>query len=386
MKILLLAPHPFYQERGTPIAVDLLVRTLAGLGHRIDVLTYHEGQDREYPDNVSIRRIKRPPFAQGIRPGFSFKKLISDLYMFPEARRMERENRYDVIHAVEESVFMAKRIGREFKTPYIFDMDSSMPEQIVEKFGWAKLLLPMMNHFEAGAVKSAAAVVPVCQALAEKAKRQGAKRIVLLRDISLLGDSKDFGVDIKTELGIKGPVVLYVGNLEKYQGIDLLLECFKIVRCENDSVSLVIIGGKEADILRYREKAGRLGLSGAVYLPGPRPVSQMRGLLESADILVSPRIKGGNTPMKIYSYMDSGRPILATRLETHTQVLDDDIAMLAEPEPAAFAGAMKLLLADSELRARLGSACMRTAAERHSAEAFRKSVSEVYSAFGKGDS
>ena len=52
-------------------------------------------------------------------------------------------------------------------------------------------------------------------------------------------------------------------------------------------------------------------------------------------MLVSPRLKGLNTPMKIYSYLDSGSAVLATRLRTHTQVLDDGIAYLVEPEPVA---------------------------------------------------
>ncbi|OVE73835.1 hypothetical protein BVX94_02650 [bacterium B17] len=380
MKILLLAPHPFYQERGTPIAVDLLIRALSDLGHEVDVLTYHEGEDLKYSDRVAIKRIKKPPFAEGIRPGFSFKKLISDFYMFPEAKRMARENKYDMIHAVEESVFMARSIGRKLKIPYVFDMDSSMPEQIVEKFCWAKFMLPMMNGFEARAVKSAEAVVPVCQALADKAEKHGAKRIFLLRDISLLGKSEGADVDIRAELGIKGPMVLYIGNLEKYQGIDLLIESFKIVHGENDSASLVIIGGKKNDVMKYMDKTMKLGLEDSVHLVGPRPVSHMKALLESADVLVSPRTKGGNTPMKIYSYMDSGKALLATSLETHTQVLDDSTAMLAKPEKEPFAKAMKQLLEDAELRNRLGSACKHAAEERHSPDAFRKTVKEIYAA------
>ena len=54
-------------------------------------------------------------------------------------------------------------------------------------------------------------------------------------------------------------------------------------------------------------------------------------LLGEADVLVSPRLKGLNTPMKIYSYLDSGTAVLATRLRTHTQVLDDRTAYLVDP-------------------------------------------------------
>ena len=70
MRILLLAPHPFYQERGTPIAVDLLLRVLSRRGETVDVLTYAEGAGRIYP-GVTIHRIAPLLFTRGTRPGFS---------------------------------------------------------------------------------------------------------------------------------------------------------------------------------------------------------------------------------------------------------------------------------------------------------------------------
>ena len=58
--------------------------------------------------------------------------------------------------------------------------------------------------------------------------------------------------------------------------------------------------------------------------------------MAQADVLVSPRTKGANTPMKVYSYLDSGVAVLATRLPTHTQVMNDETALLAEPTPEDF--------------------------------------------------
>ena len=87
LNILLLAPHPFYQERGTPIAVNLLLQALSGQGHTVDVLTYHEGTDVAYP-GVTIHRIRRPPFARNVPPGPSLKKILCDLFMFPKALGM----------------------------------------------------------------------------------------------------------------------------------------------------------------------------------------------------------------------------------------------------------------------------------------------------------
>ena len=68
-------------------------------------------------------------------------------------------------------------------------------------------------------------------------------------------------------------------------------------------------------------------------------------------MLASPRIRGTNTPLKIYSYLRSGKPIVATNLITHTQVLTPDIALLVEPEAEAFAAGLARLIDDPAARA-----------------------------------
>ncbi len=67
----------------------------------------------------------------------------------------------------------------------------------------------------------------------------------------------------------------------------------------------------------------RRGLADAVIFTGQRPAEEIPRYLDAATVLVSPRASGTNTPLKIYQYLRSGRPIVATRLRTHTQVLND---------------------------------------------------------------
>ena len=62
---------------------------------------------------------------------------------------------------------------------------------------------------------------------------------------------------------------MYVGNLERYQGIDLLLEGFRHTLRRVPSASLVIVGGREDDIHRYRGMADRLGILSRVHFLGP---------------------------------------------------------------------------------------------------------------------
>ncbi len=131
VKILVLAPHPFYQARGTPIAVRTVLEFLSGRGDTVDVLTYPEGTDVDIP-NCTVHRVPRLPGLRNIRAGFSAKKLVCDGLMVVACTRLVRRNRYDLIHAVEESVFIANAMRAISDMPYVYDMDSSLAEQLVE--------------------------------------------------------------------------------------------------------------------------------------------------------------------------------------------------------------------------------------------------------------
>lgn len=376
MRVLLLAPHPYYQERGTPIAVDLLVQALIELGHYVDVLTYHEGQDRDHGPAARIYRIPPPPWCRNIRPGFSLKKVVSDFYLWRMAHRMVREKKYDVIHAVEESAFIARYLKKKTGTPYIFDMDSSMPVQIADALPVLKFMLPVMRHFENKAICDACAITAVCDALADIARNAGAKSIFLLRDVPLLAENKS-GRGFGDSLKLDGPILLYIGNLEAYQGIDLLLMSFARLPTTTPA-SLVIVGGIAKHIDAHRLLAQKLGIDARTHFLGPRPIGDMNALMKDADILVSPRTKGQNTPMKVYSYMASGKAILATDLPTHTQALDASCAMLAAPEPEAFSRAMQTLLNDPSRRSTLGLAAKEKVEEQYSLAVFNKTVAGLY--------
>ncbi len=378
MKILLLAPHPFYQERGTPIAVDLLIRALMRLDHHVDVLTYHEGENPRYDGPVTIHRIAPPRGVVNVRPGFSAKKLRCDAAMWHAALRLARTDRYDRVHAVEESVFMAMRINTRIGTPYVFDMDSSMPNQIADKLRCARPLLPILRVFERRAIRRATVVVPMCDALAQLARRAGAQRVTILRDVALVSGPELPTLGWRASLGCRGTVFLYLGNLEPYQGIDLLLDSFARTAKVLPDAALLIVGGRPDDIARHTERARMLGLSARVRLTGPQPLGAMGAVFAEADVLVSPRTQGENTPMKIYSYLASGKPTLATRLPTHTQVLDDRLAMLRAPDAGDFSDGMVALARDPSLRLTLANAAAHEARTRYSLDAFNRAVADIY--------
>jgi glycosyltransferase involved in cell wall biosynthesis len=82
--------------------------------------------------------------------------------------------------------------------------------------------------------------------------------------------------------------------------------------------------------------------------------------------------------MKVYSYLDSGRPLLATRVRAHTQILDDASALLAEPLPEPFGDALVRLLGDGALRRRLADGGRRLVRERLTPESQERKLVELY--------
>jgi glycosyltransferase involved in cell wall biosynthesis len=171
---------------------------------------------------------------------------------------------------------------------------------------------------------------------------------------------------------------MYIGNLAAYQGIDLLLESFALVQKRTSATDLAIVGGDAADIQKYQRKSRRLGIADKVHFVGQQPLAYLGEYVAQADILVSPRLKGTNTPMKVYSYLHSGKPILATDLPSHTQVLDPQVAMLVKPGSEDFARAMLTLLENPTLRLRLGLAGRRLVEERYTYPVFRQKVNELF--------
>ncbi|MCH8967313.1 MAG: glycosyltransferase [Planctomycetes bacterium] len=287
--------------------------------------------------------------------------------------------RYDLIYAVEESSFIAMGLSTIFRVPYVFDMDSSMAAQILDRFRWARPVGGLLHWFETLPMRRALEVVPMCEDLALRARRYCRGIVQVLKDVSLIAEtSPDHSEDLSRDLGMEGPLLMYVGNLEGYQGIDLLLECFAKVLETHPDAELVIIGGSEADVHKYKKMARVLGIDARVHLLGPRPVAALRSYLRQADLLVSPHIQGTNTPMKIYGYLDSAAAVVATALPTHTQVMTAKEAALTPPESAAMAATIARLLDDPAERQRLALNAQSLIRREHSWDSFRKNVDLIF--------
>lgn len=378
MNILLVAPQPFFMERGTPIAVRLLVETLCEFGHAVDLLVYHAGHD-VHINNMRLVRARRPPGVQEVPIGISVAKLLCDAMLVSRMIGMLRRNRYDVIHAVEEAIFPAVVLNAISRRKLVYDMDSSLADQLTDKWRLLRPLRSLFRWLERAAVRRATATVAVCEDLAVKVRPWvGENRVIVLPDVPLNDPAPRPGIEqLRDRVDPEAVLGVYVGNLEPYQGIDLLLQ--GMARLPPDArFRMVIIGGSPAHIALYRREIAALGIEGVVHLLGARPLADLGAYLAQADVLVSPRTLGQNTPMKIYSYMQAGKAILATDIRSHTQALDADCACLVPAEPHGFAAGLLRLARDPALRERLGTAAREKAEREYSLAVYRRKLRELY--------
>jgi glycosyltransferase involved in cell wall biosynthesis len=110
----------------------------------------------------------------------------------------------------------------------------------------------------------------------------------------------------------------------------------------------------------------------------------MPTFMAAASVLVSPRVKGINPPGKLFSYLNSGRPIVATDREVHTQFLTSACAILTAPDPEAFAQGILAALLDPDRAARLTREAKHVLATDYSAEARSAAYTELLALIDSG--
>ena len=260
--------------------------------------------------------------------------------------------------------------------PHLYDMHSSLPQQLTNfDFSRSRVLRRMFEWMERTVVRRSKVVIVICQNLVDTVHGIDSRvPVVLIENAPGSGDVVPTGdrLKLRRELGLQAetPLVLYTGTFEAYQGLDLLFASFAKVLRERPDARLVMAGGTPAQVDAARAQARAAGIVCATLFVGQRPAEEIPGYLEAADVLVSPRSSGTNTPLKIYQYLRCGRPIVATRLLTHTQVLDDEVAMLTAPTPDAFGEGMLALLRDPARSAAIGARARQLAETKYSYEAY----------------
>ena len=385
----MIAPEPFFEPRGTPFSEFHRIRALVELGHTVDLVTYPFGKDVSIP-GLRVFRSRRPPFVREVRIGPSLAKIPLDALLAITVVRRALSERYDAVHSHEEGSFIGVVLAAVLGVPHLYDMHSSLPQQLTNfAFSRSRVLRRIFEVLERFVIRRSRVVIVICPHLEETVR--SIDRIVptvLIENSPGSGDTPiaGSGQRIRHELGLSAtaPMVLYTGTFEAYQGLDLLFDAAAYVIERRPDVRFVLAGGRPDQIDAARADARAAGLADAVIFAGQRPADEIPAFLDAADALVSPRSSGTNTPLKIYQYLRSGRPIVATRLLTHTQVLDDAVAYLSDATAEGFGAAILEALADPDRARAVGARARQLAETKYSYEAYLTRTRQALALLAEG--
>lgn len=386
-RILMISPEPFMEPRGTPFSVYNRAKALLSLGYQVDLVTYPMGENVSLP-GLHIYRTPSVPFIRKVKIGPSLAKVPLDILLFLTAFWRLCLRRYRLVHTHEEAGLMGVVLAALFGCKHLYDMHSDLGQQM-SNFGVTKnpLLIGCVKAIQRLIVRQAHAVIAICPDLETAVRRiSPATPVYMIENLAVDEDLPQPDPHTVERLRHElqpgdGPILLYTGTFESYQGIDIVLRSAAIVQRVFPTARYIFVGGKSAQVEQQRQLAQQLGIADMVRFTGQRPLADMPHYMALADILLSPRSSGTNTPLKLYTYLRTGKPILATAILSHTQILTPDMAALVAPTPEGLAqGAIDLLQHREKARC-LGEHGRQVAEAQYSWPAFLEKNRRAYTNF-----
>jgi hypothetical protein len=172
----MIAPEPFFTPRGTPFSIRGRILALSALGHSVDLVTYHTGDDISLP-GLRIYRTPWIPWVRSVAIGPSLTKIFLDLLLFGVALMRLITGRYDVIHTHEEAGLMGVVLARWARVQHLYDMHSSLPQQLANfkayNYGPIVKIFEMLERF---VICRADVVITICPELLQRVNRIDKRR------------------------------------------------------------------------------------------------------------------------------------------------------------------------------------------------------------------
>ncbi|MEE8130958.1 MAG: glycosyltransferase, partial [Vicinamibacterales bacterium] len=173
-RVLMLAPEPFFEPRGTPFSEYHRIKALVELGYCIDLVTYPIGQDVDLP-NLRIYRCAKLPFVNRVAIGPSFVKIALDLMLAVTAIRLARPGCYAAIHSHEEAGALGVWLARRLGIPHLYDMHSSLPQQLTNfRYSRSRMIRRVFERSEQATIDGSRVVITICQELQDRVVATGA--------------------------------------------------------------------------------------------------------------------------------------------------------------------------------------------------------------------
>lgn len=382
-KVAVIAPCPFFIDRGTPIRIKRLATVMAQ-EFAIHVIAFHQGRNGDFPFRIH-RTLPLP--LQIKRTGANFAKFFYDILLFFTALSVVRRERIRVIDGhLHEGAFIGLLVGLFTGARVVYNAHGTFVKELVATGALSERswLLRPLTYFENWVEKRVDRIVAQSCLRRDEfvAKGIAPEKVAVVEDVPELDDFylDDSQVDAQLAQRLRprgGKLLIYSGGMETYQGVDFLFAAFREVCMKRGDVRLVLFGRPMEE---YRRMAATMGVEERVVFVDDEPFERLPHYLKLCDIGFALRLYGENVPGKLPIYMASGIAVIGTDIKGINSVLAHDVngILVAPNDVSALTDAIIRLLDDPGTVRRLGLAGREEALRRYSPEDVRCELGRVY--------
>lgn len=365
LRVLVIAPTPFFGDRGCHVRIYEEVRGLMARGIEVRIVTYPTGRDL---DGIETVRARDWFGVKAAALGPTRGRPLLDLAVLDACRRVVRDFRPHLIHGhLHEGIAIGAALRAWYGMPLIADLQGSLTEELTDHgfIAGRGMLRRLTSYGERWLVRRPDRLVTSSSHGAALLARQGGgeDRIVPLPDGVDVGVFRPGQPDVELarRLGLdRKRIIVFLGVLTEYQGVDLLLDAVPAVIHQRPDAHFLVMGfPNEA---HYRHLAAARGIERAVTFTGRVLYEQAPRWINLGEIAVSPKRSLTEANGKLLNYMACGRPVVASDTPVNREMLGEAGVYVAVGDAAALAARLVEMLVDpGESRAR--GAALRVRAE-----------------------
>lgn len=381
LKVLMIAPTPYFADRGCHVRIYEEARALRAIGHDVRIVTYHLGRDME---DIPTSRVVNIPWYKKLTAGPSWHKLYLDLLLFFKAWQVARDFRPDILHAhLHEGAFLGAFLKKILKVPMLFDYQGSLTGEIVDH-GFLKkgsLFYEIFTGLE-NFIHRHSDLIVVSSGQSEELLRKEwsvaeskLAKIIDAVDIEFFRPLDAAELKEKLSLPQDRPIVVFTGVLNAYQGVDLLFEAISLLKKRKAGIHFLIVGFPEGP---YRKQAVASGIDDMITFTGKVPYAEMPSYLAVGDVAVSPKISTSEANQKLFNYMACSLPTVVFESKVNREILGDTGVYASFADPENFAEELEGLCSDKARMIELATKVRDEAVRKHSWASRAEDLERLY--------
>jgi len=360
LRILHLLNHSLPIQDGYAFRTAAILREQAALGWETVQVTSdrHPADVRE--EQVADLHFLRTATGQGwLRRQPVAEQVSTIATLAVRVEQVARAVRPDILHAHSPCLvgMAALRAGRRLGIPVVYEMRSSWEDAAVTEGATTRgsLRFRLSRALETWVLRRADAVTTICEGLRAEICSRGVapERVTVIPnavDTAQFGRVHPGGPGVRAQYAPGGErLVGFIGSFYNWEGLDQLVAAAAILRQRRTDFRLLLVGGG-AEEQRLRAQVDALGLASLVTFTGRVPHGDVGAYYGALDLLVYPRpatpLTDMVTPLKPLEAMAAGKPVLASDVAGHRELIRHDFNGLLYPagQPAALAAGIDAAL------------------------------------------